>query len=177
MPEFTDPKAISNFISCSLAFALQQSQMTFFNWEIVPDGLAARPFFSLGSGYYPLCSSANVFHMLSLNSELSAILLHNMRKKRTEHGRTCGSSKTNCTGGKQQMKQLTVRKFSKREHSGLAVWRVQLRASNQIGTDDLYLLVWQWTFFVHFFRAERWIMWPDGLGSVIQTGCEGFTKC
>lgn len=75
------------------------------------------------------------------------------------------------------MKQLIVIKYKKREHSGLAVWRVQVRASNQTGPDELLLLLWQYTFFVHFVRAEQWIMWPDGIGSVIQTDGEGLTKC
>lgn len=105
-------------------------------------------FFFLGSGYYPSFSSANMFHMLSLNSEPSMIFLHNMKKESMKRGRTCGSSKTNCTCGKQQMKQLIIRKYKNREHSGLAVWRVQVRASNQTGTDDLYLLLWQYTFFL-----------------------------
>lgn len=95
-------------------------------------------FFFLGSGYYPSFSSANMFHMLSLNSEPSVIFLHNMKKESMKRGRTCGSSKTNCTCGKQQMKQLIIRKYKNREHSGLAFWRVQVRASNQTGTDDLY---------------------------------------
>lgn len=126
------------------------------NWEVVPDGLAAYDlfFFFLGSGYYPSFSSANMFHMLSLNSEPSVIFLHNMKKESMKRGRTCGSSKTNCTCGKQQMKQLIIRKYKNREHSGLAVWRVQVRASNQTGTDDLYFLLWQYTFFCAFFQSR-----------------------
>lgn len=51
-----------------------------------------------------------------------------------------------CTCGKQQMKRLIIRKSTNRERSGLAVWRVQVRSSNQTGMDDLYLLLWQYTF-------------------------------
>lgn len=110
MPSITDPKAISNFISCTLAFALQQSQMISVNWEVIPDGLTYvyDLFFSpLAVATTLLFSSANIFHVFSLNSEPSLIHLRSIKK----HGRTCHSYKTNCACGKQQTEQLILSKY------------------------------------------------------------------
>lgn len=42
MPSFTDPKAISNFISCNAKAKVQQSQMISVNWQVIPDGPAVE---------------------------------------------------------------------------------------------------------------------------------------